>query len=132
MFLSLLIFNFLVFFTFPTFCLYNFLSFQLFPFLSFCLLVCQSFCLFDFLTFGGNGIFSSGTFIRNFLTLCPDIIYKRLFDFMSRYHFNQISERSQVSKLTLCVQIQKWHWLTDPQGVGIELLKRRIVFLSQR
>ena len=31
------------------------------------------------------------------------------FVFLSRHHSNQISEGSQVSKVTLCVKIQKWY-----------------------
>ena len=36
--------------------------------------------------------------------------------------FDQMSEGSQVSEVTLCVKIQKWQWLThSPKRVGIEL-----------
>ena len=71
-----------------SFCLFVFLSFCIFVFLSFRLFVFLSFCLFDFLSF------------------C-------LFVFLSRHQADQMSERSQVSKVTLCVKIQKWQWLTQ-------------------
>ena len=35
-----------------------------------------------------------------------------LFVFLSRHHSDQMSDCSQVSKVTLCVNIQKWHSVT--------------------
>ena len=62
------------------------LSFYLFIFLSFCLFVFLSFCLFDFLSF------------------CLFVF----FVFLSGNHADQMSEGSEVSKVTLCVKILKW------------------------
>ena len=63
-----------------------------FVFLLFCLFfyiqVFLSFCLFVFLSF------------------C-------LFVFLSRHHSDQMSQWSQVSKVTLCVKILKWHSLSQ-------------------
>ena len=85
---------------FLSFCLSVFLSFCLFFFLSFCLFVFLSFCLFVFLPF------------------C-------LFVFLSWHHSDQMSEGSQVLKVTLCVKILKWqsmtHSLTHWPRSGIEL-----------
>ena len=65
------------------------LSFSLYVFLSFCLFVFMSFfCLFVFY------VFLSFSF---FVDLSAD----------------QVSEGSQVSNVTLCVKIQKWHSVTD-------------------
>ena len=48
---------------------------------------------------------------------CPDVaILNSLFGnvfFLSRRHSDQMSEGSQVSRVTLYVQILKWRWLTD-------------------
>ena len=99
-------------FVFMSFCIFVFLSFCLFFILSFCLSVLLSFCLFVFLSF------------------C-------LFVFLFRHHFDQMSEGSEVSKVTLCVKIQKWHWVshwpTDWPRSGIELpgqLKKSIIFFK--
>ena len=36
-----------------------------------------------------------------------------LFIFLSRHHSDQMSEGSKVSKVTLCVEILKWRWVTE-------------------
>ena len=41
--------------------------------------------------------------------------------FFSAHHSNQMSEGSQVSKITIYVKILKRHSLTDSPRVGIEL-----------
>ena len=83
-----------------SFCLLVFLSFCIFVFSSFCLFVFLSFCLFVFLSF------------------CLSV-------FLSRHHSDQMSEGSEVSKVTLCVKVLKWHplshWLTHSPRSGIEL-----------
>ena len=61
---------------------------------------------------------------------CPDITISnsmcvalsiRPFVFLCSHHSDQMSEESQVSKVTLCVQILKWQWLTHWPRVGKEL-----------
>ena len=42
-----------------------------------------------------------------FLSFCFSV-------FLSRHHSDQMSEGSQVSKVSLCVKILKWHPPTDP------------------
>ena len=56
--------------------------------LSFCLFVFLSFCLFVFLSF------------------C-------LYVFLSRHHSDEMSEGLEVSKVTICVKILKWHPVID-------------------
>ena len=46
---------------------------------------------------------------------------KKIQLFFSPHHPDQMSEGSQVSKVTLCVKILKWQSLTQAQRVGIEL-----------
>ena len=57
-------------------------------FLCFCVFVFLCFCLFVFLSF------------------C-------LMVFLSGHHADQISEGSEVSKVTLCVKILKWRWVSQ-------------------
>ena len=57
-------------------------------------------------------------FLLVFLSSC-------LFVFLSGHHSDQMSEGSQVSKVTICVNILKWQWVIDslthwPRS-GIEL-----------
>ena len=68
-----------------SFCLFVFLPSSL---LSFCLFVFLSFCLFVFLSF------------------C-------LYVFLSRHHSDEMSEGLEVSKVTICVKILKWHPVID-------------------
>ena len=68
-----------------SFCLFVFLPLSL---LSFCLFVFLSFCLFVFLSF------------------C-------LYVFLSRHHSDEMSEGLEVSKVTICVKILKWHPVID-------------------
>ena len=71
-------------------CLSSFCLFVVLPssLLSFCLFVFLSFCLFVFLSF------------------C-------LYVFLSRHHSDEMSEGLEVSKVTICVKILKWHPVTD-------------------
>ena len=77
-----------------------------------------SFCLFVFLSFCGLFVF---------LFFC-------LFVFLSWHHSDQMSEGSQVSKVTLCDQILnlKWHPVTDNQSTELpgQLKKLTIEKLS--
>ena len=64
-----------------------------------------------------------------FLSFC-------IFVFLSRQPSDQMSEGSEVSKVTLCVKILKWHWPShSPPRSGIELpgqLKRwRILIIDK-
>ena len=43
------------------------------------------------------------------------------FSHFSRHHSDQMSEGSQVSKVTICIQIQKWQWVSEWPRVGKEL-----------
>ena len=61
----------------------------------FLVFVFLSFCFFDFLYFC----------IFVFLSLCLSVI-------LSRHHSDEMSDGSQVSKVTLCVEILKWQWVT--------------------
>ena len=98
-----------------------FLSFYFFVFLPFCPFVLFSFCPLALLSFFLFVFLSFCTF-RNFC-----ILYFCLFVFSSWHHTDQMSEGSQVSKVTICVKILKWqwltavHWLTDWPRSGIEL-----------
>ena len=61
--------------------------------LSFCLFVFLSLCLFVFLS----------------LCFCPLVFLSFcIFVFLCRHHADQVSEGSQVSKVTICVEIPKW------------------------
>ena len=65
-------------------------------FLSLCLFVFLSFCFFVFLSF------------------CPFVFLSFVFlSFLSRHHPDQMSEGSQVSKVTLCVKILKWQSVSE-------------------
>ena len=79
------------------FCLFVFMSFCIFVFMSFCTFVFFSFFLFLFL---------SCLFV--FLLLVFLSFYCLSFCFLS-----DMSEGSQVSKVTLCVKIQKWQWVSE-------------------
>ena len=84
------------------FCLFILLSFSLFD--SFCLFVFLSFCIFYLFVFLPFCLFV----FLSFLSFCLDIT---------------MSEGSQISKVTLCVKIQKWHWVS--QSVSDSLTKVR-------
>ena len=75
---------------------YQTLFFVFFVFLSFCLFVFLSFCLFVFLSF---------------CLFC-------LFVFLSGHYSDQMTEGSQVLKVTLCVKILTWRSLTWPSDQG--------------
>ena len=72
------------------FCFLVLLSFFPFVLLPFCLFVFLYFCLFVFLSF------------------CPC-----LYVFLSRHHSDEMSEGLEVSKVTICVKILKWHPVID-------------------
>ena len=79
---------------------------RLFDFLTFCLVLFFPFCL--------------------FFTICLFVFFPFcLFVFLSWQHSDQMSEGSQVSKVTLCVKILKWQSVTHPLShwprSGIEL-----------
>ena len=48
------------------------------------------------------------------ITMLNSLFGHCLFVFLSRHHSDQMSEGSQVSKVTLCVRILTWLWLSDP------------------
>ena len=57
------------------------------------------------------------TFVFNFFSTFWSQLFKHVFNFFrffsSTYHSDQISEGSEVSTVTPCVEILKWHWPTD-------------------
>ena len=114
---------------FLSFCLFDLLTFCLFVFLSLCLFVILSFYLVVFLSFWAFFSFSLLVMLSFchvvFLYFCLFVfltsynfaflsfLYFFLFVFLSRHHADQMSEGSEVSKVTLCVVIINWHSLTD-------------------
>ena len=112
----------------------SFCSFGLFLFLSCCVFVFLSFsnfCLFAFLSFCIFVLLPFLSFCHVvFLSLCNFWI----FVFLSRHHADQMSEGSQISKVTLCVKIQKWHWplwLTGWPRVGLELTRQQKTIIGR-
>ena len=56
-----------------------------------------------------------GLCLSVFLPFCTFVfLFFCLFVFSSRHSSDQMSEGSQVSKVTLCVKILKWRSVTDP------------------
>ena len=96
----------------PHFTILNYLLFSYI--LCFCAFVLLCFCVFMFLCFCVFCVFLSFLCFLSFLSFW-------LFVFLSKHHSDQMSEESQVSKITLCVKIQKWHSATHWPRSGIEL-----------
>ena len=114
-------------FVFFSFGIFVFLPFGHFVFLSFCHFVFSSCYLFVLLYFC---IFIFLYFFLGFVVLLFCLFVSCLFvfvsfclfaSFFSRHFADQMSEGPEVSKVTLCVKILKWHPVTQSPRSGIEL-----------
>ena len=129
----LLLFFFCLSFLFDFLCLFVFCLFVFFDFLSLCHVICISFS--SFFSFFSFFLFTLSVILSFRLLSFFSYFFKPfclfaflsflsvfcLLVFSSRHHSGLISVGSQVSKVTLCVKILKWHSLTQWPRSGIEL-----------